>query len=392
MQLINADLHIHSRFSISTSKQMTFGTLAVEAPKKGINLVGSGDCLHQTWLKELQSLEKVDDGTFELNNIRFIPTVEVQGRSRIHHLIIFPSIGAVEQFRDKIKKISKNLSTDGRPHVPLTGDEIAQMAIDVDALIGPCHAFTPWTGLYGYFNSIADCYGNNFNKISFLELGLSADSNYADKISELRNLTYLSNSDAHSPYPLRLGREFNQFQVEDITFKEIEKAILRRGGRKCTLNAGLPPEEGKYNQSACSRCFTKYSLEDSSRLNWKCQLCGGRIKKGVIDRINELADQPESNKPEHRPDYLHLIPLAEIISKVLGHSSTNTQKVQKYWQLLISKFGNEIKILLEINEKEIEQITNSKLASAIKLFRENRIILHPGGGGKYGQIEIPEFD
>jgi PHP family Zn ribbon phosphoesterase len=72
MQLINADLHIHSRFSISTSKYMTFETLAAEAPKKGINLVGSGDCLHQTWLKELQSLEKVDDGTFELNDIRFI--------------------------------------------------------------------------------------------------------------------------------------------------------------------------------------------------------------------------------------------------------------------------------------------------------------------------------
>ena len=109
MLSINADLHIHSRFSISTSKYMTFQTLAQEAPKKGVNLVGSGDCLHPKWFKELKSLNEVDEGTFELNKTRFIPTVEVQGKGRVHHLILFPDLSAVEQFKDGIKKISKNL-------------------------------------------------------------------------------------------------------------------------------------------------------------------------------------------------------------------------------------------------------------------------------------------
>ena len=386
---INADLHIHSRFSISTSKSMTFETLAAEAPKKGVRLIGSGDCLFKTWLNELKGLETIDDGTFELDGTRFILTVEVQSKHRVHHLILFPSISAVEQFRESIEHISKNLDTDGRPHVPLDGDELVQLAIDADALIGPCHAFTPWTGLFGYFDSLMECYGDLTNKVSFLELGLSADSGYADKISELHNLTYLTNSDAHSPYPLRLGREFNTFRVQDITFDELKKAILRKQGRACTLNAGLPPEEGKYNQSACSRCFEKYSLEQSKNFNWRCS-CGGIIKKGVYDRVNELADTLKIPPPRHRPKYVHIIPLAEIITKVLELSSTNSRTVQKLWDTLIGRFGNEINVLLNARLDNITNAANNQIAKAIQCFRNNQIVVHPGGGGKYGEIEIPK--
>ncbi|WP_455392443.1 TIGR00375 family protein [[Eubacterium] cellulosolvens] len=385
---INADLHIHSRFSISTSKFMTFKTLAQEAPKKGIHLVGTGDCLHPQWYSELKSLDEVAEGTFELDKTRFIPTVEVQGRGRVHHLILFPSLSTVDEFREKIKNCSKNLTSDGRPHVPMTGAELAELATDLDALIGPCHAFTPWTGLYGYFDTLVSCYGDLTNRVSVLELGLSANTDYADRLAELQNVTFLSNSDAHSPYPLRLGREFNQFKVQDITFAELKKAILRTGGRAVTLNVGLPPAEGKYNQSACIKCFKKYSLDESNNLNWKCS-CGGRIKKGVEDRINELANYPEPRHPKHRPKYLSIIPLAEIISKALDYSSPNIVGVKKLWDALISEFGNEIQVLLNTNLNEIERVTNHRVANAVHAFRENKIIIHPGGGGKYGELELP---
>jgi uncharacterized protein (TIGR00375 family) len=388
---INADLHIHSRFSISTSKHMTFKTLSMEAPKKGIQLVGTGDCLFRTWLDELKSLEQVGESIYKLNGTYFIPTVEVQGKGRVHHLIIFPSISSIEQFREKIAGLSKNLDSDGRPHVPLNGDELAQLAVDADALIGPCHAFTPWTGMYGYFGSLRECYGDLYKKISFLELGLSADSDFGDRISELKNLTFLSNSDAHSPYPLRLGREFNRFDVQDISYSELKKAILREGGRKCVLNVGLPPEEGKYNKSACSRCFVQYSLNESLEHKWKCS-CGGRIKKGVSDRVNELADHDIPNRPEHRPEYIRLIPLTEIIAKALDHANVNTKKVLSTWSKLIEEFNNEIDVLLNVEFENIVNVAGIKIARAVQSFRENKIILHPGGGGKYGEIELPDLD
>lgn len=390
MIVINADLHIHSKYSIGSSKFMTFRTLAEEAPKKGVHLIGTGDCLFPNWLKEIKELEKVDDGTFELNGTRFILTVEVQGSNRIHHLILFPSLSSVSDFRKQIENKSKNLASDGRPHVPMSGEEIAQLAIDADALFGPCHAFTPWTGVYGHFDELKGCYGDSAKDVSFLELGLSADTSYADKISELKNITFLSNSDAHSPYPLRLAREFNQFKVEDITFTEIKKAITRQAGRKCTLNVGFPPEEGKYNQSACIRCYNKYSLEESINKNWKCD-CGGRIKKGVSDRISELATYKKPTHPKHRPKYLHIIPLAEIIAKAINHSNTNSVGVKKIWNSLISNFENEINVLLNTEQKDILKVTKPVIAHAIKHFRDNQIVLYPGGGGKYGQIELPKL-
>ena len=34
---------------------------------------------------------------------------------------------------------------------------------------------------------------------------------------------------------------------------------------------------------------------------------------------------------------------------------------------------------------------NIRLSKAIRSFREGHIILHPGGGGKYGSFEIPDL-
>ena len=98
------------------------------------------------------------------------------------------------------------------------GCEIAEITKDLGALIGPCHAFTPWTALYAYHDSLKSCYGDMTDYVSFIELGLSADSDYADRIGELQRLTFLTNSDAHSPSTNKLAREFTQFNVPEITF------------------------------------------------------------------------------------------------------------------------------------------------------------------------------
>lgn len=389
---INADLHIHSRFSGGTSKNMTLELLSDGAKKKGVDIVATGDCLHSKWLSEIKALNKIDEGTFELNNTRFLSTTEVEDNKRVHHLLIFPSISSVHQFKEGILNFSPNIETDGRPNVNMNGEEIAQLAKDCEALIGPCHAFTPWTAMYAYHDSLNSCYGDLTDYISYVELGLSADTNYADKIKELDRLTFLTNSDAHSPYPVRLAREFNRLQIEDLTFDEVKKALLRKGGRKAILNVGLPPQKGKYNESACIKCFKHYTLTEAIMKKWKCT-CGKRIKKGVKDRIEELSTYPDPKHPEHRPQYIHVIPLAEIISKAIGHSSPFTKGVVTQYEKLIKAFNNEVTVLLEAEIEKINKITDEKITNAIEAFRMKKIIVHPGGGGEYGKIEIPEdFD
>lgn len=386
--IINADLHIHSRFSGATSNKMTLQNIALVAPLKGINIVGTGDCLHTSWMKEITQCNVIDDGTFELDGTRFILSTEVEDQKRVHHLLFFPNIPSVWDFKDKIKTKSKNLETDGRPNINMSGGELAAIAKDLDVLIGPAHAFTPWTAIYAYHDSLEDCYGDLASYISFVELGLSADTYFADKINELHRLTFLTNSDCHSPHPVRLAREFNRFEVKEATYNEIKKAILRVDGNKPILNVGIPPQEGKYHESACISCYTHYSLEESKRRKWKCN-CGKRIKKGVKDRINEKADSFEPKHPDHRPYYRHLIPLAEIIAKAVGQKNPFTNTVTKRWEELISTFGNEINVLIETDIEKIKKVTAPAIADAIQAFRDNKVMIIPGGGGQYGSIELP---
>ena len=385
--IVNADLHIHSRFSAATSEKMNIRTISVEAPRKGIQIVATGDCLHSGWMEEIKSCNTIDEGTYELNGTHFILSTELEDQRRVHHLIYFPSISAVEDFKDRIKHKSKNIDKDGRPNIALYGEKIASIAKDVDALIGPAHAFTPWTAMYAYCHSLNQCYGDLSDYISFIELGLSADSDFADKIQELHRLTFLTNSDCHSPHPVRLAREFTRFEVKEPTYNNIKKAILRTNGNRPLLNVGLPPQEGKYHETACRSCYTHYTLEEAQRRRWKCS-CGKRIKKGVKDRINEKANFSETKHPEHRPPYIHLIPLAEIITKAVGQQNPFTQTVTKRWNELISAFGNEINVLLDVAIEDISRVTAPAITEAIQAFRENKIIIHPGGGGQYGTIEL----
>ncbi|AKB19097.1 DNA helicase II [Methanosarcina sp. WWM596] len=371
---------------MACSRKMELPTIAREASKKGMELIGTGDCTHPKWLEDIKNAA-ISDEEIRIGNIFFIPTTEIEDIDRVHHLLILPSISKAEELAERIAPFG-NLEADGRPTVKLDGCEIAEIAKDLGALIGPCHAFTPWTALYAYHDSLESCYGDMTNYVSFIELGLSADSNYADRIEELHRLTFLTNSDAHSPYTNKLAREFTQFNVPDITFEGIKKAILREQGYGATLNVGFFPEEGKYNRSACIKCFTQYPLLEAEASRWRCPICRGIIKKGVADRVNELADFEDPRHPDYRPPYLHLMPLAEIIQMALGHASVQTKGVKTAWEILVEHFGNEVEALIYA-EPEALKIVDDRVVNAILAFRKGDVIIHPGGGGQYGWLELP---
>ncbi len=384
MEEINIDFHIHSRYSGGTSQDMSIPRIAEEAYKKGLNVVGTGDATHPRWLKHLER-NLNGDGIYSTNisKTRFIVSTEVEDRDRVHHLILFPDLESAHSFRDAIRPYSANIDSDGRPHLSLSGEDIAGIANDHGCLIGPCHAFTPWTSLYKSFDSLKQCYGANTKHVTFLELGLSADTDMADRIAELQDLTFMSNSDAHSPWPYRLGREFNRLSVEEVSFDEIRMAVERKSGRRFVLNVGLNPREGKYHETACTRCYLKFRPEDAKKLGRRCPECGGVIKKGVRERISELASWKEPRYPPHRPPYIHIIPLAEVIGMALG-IKTLRGRVQIEWEEMVEKFGNEIQVLIDASIDSLIKY-DQKIGSIIKAFREDKILYDSGGGGRYGK-------
>jgi len=382
--LVNLDLHIHSRYSMAVSADMLLPEIAREAAHKGVKIMATGDCLHPLWLDAIKKLPQ-SDGLFLLGDTCFVLSVEVEDARRVHHLIFLPDTAMAEQLQEGFAAYSTNLSADGRPRLHMSGAEIADLALEAGGMVGPAHAFTPWTGIFAYYRSLADCYQEKADRIMFIELGLSADTDYADRIADLSTRTFLSNSDAHSPRINKLAREFNQMKLENLSYQDLMLAIKREKGRCPTLNVGFFPEEGKYNRTACMRCFRQYSAALKEELMGCCPECRGQIKLGVMDRVDMLADYERPVHPDHRPPYLHLIPLAEIIALALGHKSAMTRKVQTCWRDLTDA-RTEIEVLVETDTADLK--AEPKVIEAILAFRSGKVKVIPGGGGKYGEVRF----
>jgi uncharacterized protein (TIGR00375 family) len=371
--LATADLHIHSPYSIAVSRFMQPETLLEGCVTKGIRIIGTGDALQPDWMAGWEPYFGNEHG------IIIVPQGEIEDKNRVHHVILAEDPAQFAQLRDLLAGTCKSFVSAGRPHVYLNGEEIANHAHEVGALIGPAHAFTPWTSMYAYFDSVPACYGDA--QIDFVELGLSADSSYGAAIPDLYNIPFLTNSDAHSPYPDKLGREFNRLRIAEPSAKGVLDAI-RRGAVE--MNAGFFPEEGKYNRTACTRCYTQYSYKDAIRHAWKCPADGGIIKKGVADRARELSHGCEARI---RPPYVRVIPLAQIIQTMEGTSSPNTKKCRAIYASFIERFGNEIAVLIDVPIAEIRPV-HPKVADAIAALRNETVTLHAGGGGKYGTFTL----
>ena len=376
--LVNADFHVHSCFSMASSKDMLIKNMAPKSKLKGLQLLGTGDAFHPGWLDIIEETTTYSgDGIYSVEDMDFVLTTEVEGKHRIHHLIIIPDIDIARELSDRLP--SKNKEIDGRPKTRYGGAELLDLVKEYDCLIGPAHAFTPWTGMYKSYDSIYDCYEK---KPDFVELGLSADTFMADTVSELKDFPFLTNSDAHSPWSHRLGREFNQIELKDISYSSIKHAIKHK---EIKANYGLIPNLGKYHMTACTKCYKLVDPIIAKDNRMKCS-CGGTIKKGVDFRISEIADYKEPKHPSFRPKYVHLMPLAELIATVYDKGVT-TKTVQSKWQKLIDSFGTEIDVLINAPLNDIEKI-DSNIASVIESFRNGTIDVVPGGGGKYGEISF----
>ena len=127
-----------------------------------------------------------------------------------------------------------------------------------------------------------------------MNFGLSADTDYADRIRELADKKFLTNSDAHS-LP-KIAREYNTFEMENISFESLKKVLgyedqIQNDDNKklnyIVCNNGMYPKLGKYNKTYCDMCKCVSEIEDG-----KCKKCGSKkIVKGVEDRIFEIADR-----------------------------------------------------------------------------------------------------
>lgn len=379
------DLHIHigrtftgKAVKITGAKSLTFSNIIDHARhEKGLNMIGIIDCHSPEVIIEMEKLMQSGElsehpqGGIIFEDMTVIPGSELEiydedCKGPIHVLCYFPTISVIKEFSNWLSNYMKNINLSSQ-RIYVSGRELQKKVKELNGLFIPAHVFTPFKSLYGkgVIQSLEEVLDPEL--IDGIELGLSSDTAMADQIKELHNYSFVTNSDAHS-LP-KIAREYQVVAMEEPSFKELEKALRQKDNRRIIANYGLDPLLGKYHQTVCASCQTSYLPEESA-----CPNCGeAKTVRGVAERILELKTADCS--PEHRPPYIHQVPLEFIPGlgpKLLGK--------------LLDHFGTEMAILHEVPDEALKRVIPEKIAELILKARKGELSLHAGGGGKYGKI------
>jgi len=395
-----ADLHVHSKYARATSKVLDLENLEKYARIKGVGLLGTGDFTHPFWINEIRSNLKEDEtGILKSNNgFPFVMQTEIslvytqggKGR-RIHHVVLAPNLEVVKQITDFLLTKGR-VDYDGRPIFGINSIEFAEKLNEIssEAEVIPAHAWTPWFGVFGSesgFDSLKECFEDKTKLIHSIETGMSSDPAMNWRLSNLDNITLVSNSDLHSFWPWRIGREANVFEMKELSYRNILAAIRERKGFLETIE--VDPGYGKYHFDGHRNCGVVMGPAESKKVNKICPVCKREMTIGVLNRVNELADRGEGFVPKGAIQFKRLIPLSEIIVAVNG-GALYGKKTWAVYNPLIEKFGNEYAVLLDVSEGELKKVADEKLVSAIINNRSGNIKVTPGYDGKYGVPLIGE--
>ena len=405
-----ADLHIHSRFSMATSKEGTPENLDFWARKKGISLIGTGDFTHPVWREELKErLVSEGNGLYRLRDeyvkeesrkfpgegTRFVVSGEISsiykknGKTRkVHNVILLPSLEAADAMAQRLEKIG-NIHSDGRPILGLDSHDLLEMMLDVcpEGILIPAHIWTPHFSVLGAksgFDSVEECFEELTPYVHALETGLSSDPAMNWRISKLDRYQLVSNSDAHSPS--KLGREANLLDI-DCSYEGLYRAIQTGEGLEGTVE--FFPEEGKYHFDGHRKCGVSLSPVEAERLGGICPVCGKKLTMGVDHRVEQLADRAEGFVKKDGKKYESLVPLPEVISACMGYS-TASKKVQGCFEQMIQTLGTEFDILRNVPSEDIKSCAGERIAEGIENVRTGNVKRIPGYDGEYGKIELFE--
>ncbi|MEM2117757.1 MAG: endonuclease Q family protein [Candidatus Bathyarchaeia archaeon] len=405
-----ADLHIHSRYSRATSQKMSVEEIARFAKIKGLTLVGAGDFTHPEWLKELQEtlVQESDTGLYKIfgnleSQIYFMITTEVSTvfafeneLKKVHHVILTPNMDTAAQINDRLSRYG-DLTVDGRPTLNMDAPHLVEEVMEVSSenMIFPAHAWTPWFSIFGAFsgfNSVEECYQDMTKHIYALETGLSSDPPMNWRLSKLDKFTLVSNSDSHSFWPWRIGREANVFELDKPSYHEILDVLRSKDKERFKFTIETDPAYGKYHWTGHRNCNVALSPQEAIKLGNICPVCRRKLTKGVEQRVEELADRQPEFKPDGAIGFMRLLSLSEIIMTVLGVDSPSAQQVWSIYNALVEKFGDEYTVLIDSSKEALCDVVDEKIAEAIIRVREGRIRIVPGYDGVYGRLVLFEDD
>jgi uncharacterized protein (TIGR00375 family) len=413
MKLIT-DLHIHSHYSLATSKQLTPEYLDFWGKMKGVQVIATGDFTHPGWTKELQEkIEPAEPGLFNLKPeyqiknplirfnqdsyfTRFILSAEISsiykknGKVRkVHSVILAPDFETVEKIQQSLINIGGNITSDGRPILGLDAKNLLEICLEIseDIFFIPAHIWTPWFSVLGAksgFDSMEECFEDLTPHIYAVETGLSTNAPMNWMCSFLDDYVLISNSDAHSPE--KLGRNANIMDC-NLSYSGIVSTMKKDKENKFLGTIDMYPQEGKYHYDGHRKCGVVYNPVETLEHDGLCAKCGRKLTVGVMNRIVQLSDRENLAERPDRLPFHSIIPLKEIISEIVGVGPSSKTVTKKYNDI-IGKLGSELNILLNVPIPEISSLCGPVLSEAVDRMRQNKVIIKEGFDGEYGIIKV----
>lgn len=420
--ILNLDLHSHSGYAGGVG-QISLEKLAETMPLKGIHIFGTGDCLHGQWQDDLKEQLVDRDGIFVLKtneNAQFILQTELiftapigKGRKSVHTVFLFPSFDAISGVEKLLDKWGVK-NTIGRPFIKCKNpDDVGKKLLDIHNIdnrieIIPAHVMTP-QGVFGSnnpINSLKDFYADATQIISCVETGLSADPVILGMIPELDNLTLVSNSDAHSAALHRIGREFTSVEVTKNTYDSIIDSLRRN---HVARTSEFNPTEGRFfltghrkGKKGHEKGYCVFSPQHTPK-DSMCPVCNKKLTVGVLERAFELSDVQTGGDPrelgylpKNSKDFVHMVPLIEMIAYSFGIKAVESNKVIKLYKEIVAQVGSECELWFTDKNKlisQLERIAPTKLIDNILTVRQGNFCFRPAGfDGAYGNLVIGEQD
>lgn len=371
-----ADLHLHSRYAEAVSKFMTLENIAACARRKGIDVLGTGDCLQPEWLAELEEkLIPAEPGWFALwsdgetpgefpGSLRFVLSTEVhcappgsRELEGIHHLLYFPSFAAVHSFRRQLERLGENLQ-DGRPRLRISSRELLRIVREEGegCHLAPAHVMNPYFSSLGSVmkhHSLEEEFGDSVSQLLAVEMGLTSIPPMCRRIASLDGHSLFANSDAHSLE--NIGRECTRLDT-DPGYEALFLAIREGSGVIDCVKYCI--HRTRYFLNWCARC----------KAPWDGAMCPhghGRLVTGSRDWLEIIASRetPEMSVPR-TPKYQMYVPLKSLLGEFrqLGRDG---RVITALYDKLLRDLGSELHILTGESFENIAQASSEQLAALI---------------------------
>jgi PHP family Zn ribbon phosphoesterase len=400
-----ADLHLHARFSSRVSSEMTLENIALWAQRKGVDLLGTGDCLQPQWLAEIEAhTEGAEPGLRKLRtafekavharlpaglrrSLRFVLSTEVNcapagtdPMKGLHQLLYFPSLDVAREFAVRVGR--RGDLQEGRPTLAISAHTLLCGTVNFDRVWqAPAHVMNPWfsvLGIIGGDKNLERTYGEELPRLLAAETGLTSDPAMCRRVPDLDRLGLFSCSDAHSLE--KLGRECTLLEAEP-NYDSIMAALRAGTGGFLKGTLKVPLEFTRYYHNWCSACKATFAARN-------CPKCGAFLTLGSRDHLAQLDGvRSEPLWPEHRPPSEALLPLAVVIAAVEGKPPDSAAARRSAGEMVDRLGRSERHILTEASLDELLTVAKPEIVGAILAQRTGAISRTAGSGPRrLGQL------